>query len=150
MTAVRAAHPSRRPRSLSSGRPKAGPVGGLLRMRLYLWPAKKSVANYADLIIWRAAAGPQQHRPHPDSLAGNSCLFPGRSAARSVALQTRDRNDTCFGDPGSAVHHCASLVLHRARDTGLHFRPDSEEPPKAASRRMAAGAELYAWHVMAG
>src|SRR5260221_14576348 len=28
--------PSRRPRSLSSGRPKAGPGGGLLRMRFFL------------------------------------------------------------------------------------------------------------------
>src|SRR5260370_33897029 len=31
-----AVRPSRRPRSLSSGRPKAGPVGGLLRMRDFL------------------------------------------------------------------------------------------------------------------
>src|SRR6266404_3299953 len=31
-----AVRPSRRPRSLSSGRPKAGPVGGLLRIRNFL------------------------------------------------------------------------------------------------------------------
>jgi hypothetical protein len=42
-------------------------------------------------------------------------VFPGRSAARSGALQTRDRNElgVCY-DPGSAVHRCA---LHRIRET---------------------------------
>jgi hypothetical protein len=41
--------------------------------------------------------------------------FPGRGAARSDALQTRDRHETeIFCDPGSAVHH---FVLHRIRET---------------------------------
>jgi hypothetical protein len=36
--------------------------------------------------------------------------FPGRSAARSDALQTRDRYELrVCGDPGSAVHRYASL-----------------------------------------
>ena len=35
---------------------------------------------------------------------------PGRSATRSVALQTRDLSTLRFcEDPGSAVHHFASL-----------------------------------------
>jgi hypothetical protein len=50
-------------------------------------------------------------------------LFPGRSAARSGALQTRDRYrlGVC-DDPGSAVHRFA---LHRIRETklGLAWRP---------------------------
>jgi hypothetical protein len=37
--------------------------------------------------------------------------FPGRSAARSDALLTRDRND-----PGSAVHR---FTLHRVRETAI-------------------------------
>jgi hypothetical protein len=46
-------------------------------------------------------------------------LFPGRSAARSGALQTRDRNALCaWDDPGSAVHH---FVLHRIRETRSGF-----------------------------
>jgi len=52
-------------------------------------------------------------------------MFPGRSAARSEALQTRDRYTfgVCEG-PGSAVHH---FVLHRIRETapfayGFHGR----------------------------
>src|ERR1700692_2858495 len=41
--------------------------------------------------------------------------FPGRSAARSGALQTRDRNELgVCDDPGSAMHRCA---LHRIRET---------------------------------
>jgi hypothetical protein len=41
--------------------------------------------------------------------------FPGRSAARSDALQTRDRHKRGVRyDPGSAMHH---FVLHRIRDT---------------------------------
>src|SRR4029077_18442345 len=41
--------------------------------------------------------------------------FPGRSAARSAALQTRDRNERrARSDHGSAVHH---FVLHRIRET---------------------------------
>jgi hypothetical protein len=41
-------------------------------------------------------------------------MFPGRSAARSGALQTRDRRKLgVFCDPGSAVHH---FVLHRIRE----------------------------------
>jgi len=41
--------------------------------------------------------------------------FPGRSAARNGALQTRDRNELgACDDPGSAVHH---LALHRIRKT---------------------------------
>ena len=41
--------------------------------------------------------------------------FPGRSAARSGALQTRDRNKLeALYDPGSAVHRCA---LHWIRET---------------------------------
>jgi hypothetical protein len=52
--------------------------------------------------------------------------FPGRSAARSGALQTRDRRKLCvWNDPGSAVHrHSASktrvnalMALHRNRET---------------------------------
>src|SRR6185312_9540181 len=44
--------------------------------------------------------------------------FPGRSAARSDALQTRDHRERgACGGPGSAVHHFAALVLHRVRDT---------------------------------
>ena len=39
-----------------------------------------------------------------------SHTFPGRSATRSGALQTRDRNG-----PGSAVHR---FTLHRVRETG--------------------------------
>jgi hypothetical protein len=58
--------------------------------------------------------------------------FPGRSAARSDALQTRDRKKrpVCEG-PGSAVqHHSASktrvnalTVLHRIRDTPCNKNP---------------------------
>jgi hypothetical protein len=41
--------------------------------------------------------------------------FPGRSAARSGALQTRDRHKLgVWNDPGSAVHRFA---LHRVRET---------------------------------
>jgi hypothetical protein len=42
-------------------------------------------------------------------------MFPGRSAARSGALQTRDRYELrVYDDPGSVVHH---FVLHRIRET---------------------------------
>src|SRR5947208_3829783 len=46
-------------------------------------------------------------------------MCPGRSAARSIALQTRDRHRhrVCC-DPGSAVHHSRfALALHCIRDT---------------------------------
>jgi hypothetical protein len=44
-------------------------------------------------------------------------MFPGRSAARSDALQTRDRYKLgVFYDPGSAVHRYA---LHRVRETSF-------------------------------
>jgi len=44
-------------------------------------------------------------------------VFPGRSAARSGALQTRDRRKRgVCNDPGSAVHRFA---LHRIRETLL-------------------------------
>ncbi len=52
--------------------------------------------------------------------------FPGRSAARSGALPTRDRPRLeCFrsracADPGSAVHRCA---LHRVRGTSECLLP---------------------------
>jgi len=66
--------------------------------------------------------------------AGEERLFldplPGRSAARSGALQNRDRRmlgaqRRICGDPGSAVHHHSAsktrvnalLVLHRIRGT---------------------------------
>jgi len=43
--------------------------------------------------------------------------FPGRSAARSGALQTRDRNRCrVWYDPGTAVHR---FTLHRIRETRL-------------------------------
>jgi hypothetical protein len=64
---------------------------------------------------WAQPSGQAPHR-----------TFPGRSAARSDALQTRDRHKrrVCEG-PGSAVHrHSASktrvnalMALHRVRDT---------------------------------
>ena len=48
-------------------------------------------------------------------------LFPGRSAARSGALQTRDRYELrVYDGPGSAVHH---FVLHRIRETLFVFSP---------------------------
>jgi hypothetical protein len=41
--------------------------------------------------------------------------FPGRSATRSDALQTRDhRKCRVCNDPGTAVHH---FVLRRIRET---------------------------------
>jgi hypothetical protein len=53
-------------------------------------------------------------------------MFPERSAARSAALQTRDRYElgVCDG-PGSAVHRRSAsktrvnalMALHRIRDT---------------------------------
>jgi hypothetical protein len=49
--------------------------------------------------------------------SGHLCfgMFPGRSAARSDALQTRDRYKLrASDDPGSAVHRFA---LHRIRET---------------------------------
>src|SRR5579871_151895 len=81
--------------------------------------------------------------PRPTSRTARRS-FPGRSAARSGALQTRDRNELrgC-NDPGSAVHrHSASktrvnaLLLHRIRETirrgsatlfaGKHFEPQRQ------------------------
>src|SRR5579864_2147811 len=45
--------------------------------------------------------------------------FPGRSAARSGALQTRDRYAlSAWGDPGSAVHHFAPSALRAALHPG--------------------------------
>ena len=42
-------------------------------------------------------------------------ICPGRSAARSDALQTRDRNESGhWNGPGPAAHH---FVLRRVRDT---------------------------------
>src|SRR5437879_7910900 len=46
-------------------------------------------------------------------------MCPGRGAARSIALQTRDHHrHRVYCDPGSAVHHSRfALALHRIRDT---------------------------------
>jgi hypothetical protein len=50
-------------------------------------------------------------------MASFTVAYPGRSAARSGALQTRDRNIRhAIGGPGSAMHRFA---LHRVRGTGL-------------------------------
>jgi hypothetical protein len=58
--------------------------------------------------------GREGYRPLPPMSIG-TIAFPGRGAARSAALQTRDRHETeIFCDPGSAVHH---FVLHRIRET---------------------------------
>jgi hypothetical protein len=48
-----------------------------------------------------------------------SLLFPGRCAACNDALQTRDRQITCLGDPASAEQR---FTLHRVRDTNLARR----------------------------
>jgi hypothetical protein len=54
-------------------------------------------------------------------------MFPGRSAARSDALQNRDlRKLRACNDPGSAVQH---FVLHRIRETRLNLTPmDGDKP----------------------
>src|SRR5207302_1648789 len=75
-------------------------------------------------------------------------VCPGRSAARSDALQTRDRHGhgVC-GGPGSAVHYdahagklthtaptvCVRVALHRIRDTAERSR----------SVAAVAGADLH-------
>jgi hypothetical protein len=50
-----------------------------------------------------------------EAIKKNCNAFPGRSAARSDALQTRDRYElSVLYDPGSAVHH------HSARKTRVN------------------------------
>src|SRR5712671_2127235 len=58
-------------------------------------------------------------------------MCPGRSAARSAALRTRDRCEHRFWNgPGSAVHHSrCTLALHRVRDT----RPKITAPPEGGA-----------------
>ena len=83
-------------------------------------------------------------------------LFPGRAAvaptarggaARSDALQTRDRNDTCFGDPASAVHRSRAAPrsghnqirlnnapARRGALVGRHLIRISNSPPYSRER----------------
>src|SRR5579863_3607276 len=71
---------------------------------------------YSTLIAWVTISGSITTPLSP-------VTFPGRSAAQSDALQTRDRNRRrVYNDPGSAVHRFA---LHRVREngpTGIHFQ----------------------------
>jgi hypothetical protein len=54
--------------------------------------------------------------------------FPGRSAARSGALQTRDRNELRVREgPGSAVHRS---TLHRIRETQIGSAPSARTAEK--------------------
>src|SRR5262249_3180281 len=73
-----------------------------------------------------------------DAVTGLSC--PGRSAARSGALQTRDRYEFRVSNgPASAVHRFA---LHRVRDTRATPAPKpptlQPSPQEAASRASRA------------
>src|SRR5262252_6411153 len=74
----------------------------------------------------------------PRVRARDAC--PGRSAARSGALQTRDRyrlrRITARNDPGSAAHHSASL--HAALRPG-HA---ASHPPRIEHRLLAGAVAL--------
>ena len=70
---------------------------------------------------------------------------PGRTAARSAALQTRDPG--CLKnklDPGSAVHHFGSLVLHRIGGTRVVAWPGRQGRVAACICHRHQGCRLLA------